>query len=174
MVISFKLEEQYLSDFIHYNYWDSPRKKVFRILNRTSFPLLIIAFFIYQIMDLEGEKRTESIYYFLIGGGALIGLYQVFVKKLVIGRTEKQIFKAIQTAYTNYFDQLTISLKDKHIMLEHNEFTTKVPWTDITRMEITQLYYFLYQADETALIIPKSKVSSNVEFLKLIDKKLVD
>ncbi len=166
MEISFELE---LIDWIAFNKHYLTHSKEFKktiIISKIVMPIIFSLFIFYDI--LKGDFNFFKLIFFSI----VSILFAFFLPKRIIKNSIKRMTKLINEGdNSNLLCQHKITFGSFGIILIKPESESKINWNAIKKGFETENYYFLYNSSITAFVIPKKKISENINELDEILKK---
>lgn len=71
-----------------------------------------------------------------------------------------------------FFGKHSVVLGDYKVSLITATTEKSVGWGDVLRVEFNDAYYFVYDTEQTAIIIPKESISDDKAFMQMLEKQL--
>lgn len=107
----------------------------------------------------------------------LMNAYKVIVITLVailapMLQEKVVVWKLKRTNYQKQLVSIEVDMHEKGIQLQREDTTKQFAWQDILRVTRDEYHYFIYVADQSAIILPDHAVHSKKEFVTFLSSHL--
>lgn len=144
---------QDVTDLIEFNFyfsWTRPERKWMRI-NLSFLPLSMFC-----LMLLFSDKPLSEFGFYeamLIGMGLAAAF---FMKSFIKWHNRFRISRFVQKNSSSMLGERYVELTEKHVVYRVGEQTAEILWENIFYLRETELYFYLFVAENQAIILPKS------------------
>jgi len=114
-------------------------------------------------MLLLNEKPIKEFgfYEFSLIGFGLISAF--FMKRFIRWHNRYRITRFVQKSKTSMLGERYVELTEKHVVYTVGEQTAEILWESILFLRETDAYFYLFVAENQAIILPKSIFEDTAE-----------
>lgn len=164
MQINYILGKEDVLDF-HLYLTKNQKSKKNRIYIYGGIALLLFGYHIYQKWVVENE-----IPYFALIWLSIIGLSFLFMPFFVKRNLLRNLNKPENE---DIFGPIELHLGKNEMKIVKPNYQTQIKWSDFLKLEETEKYFFLFNSENSAIVVAKSKLNENLEpFSQLVNEKM--
>lgn len=164
MQINYILEKEDVLDF-HLYLTKNQKSKKTRIYIYGGLALALFGYHIYQKWAVENE-----IPYFALIWLAIIG-FSFLLMPLIVKRNLLRNLNKPENA--DIFGPIELKLGNKDVEIIKPNYQTKLNWSDFLKLVETEKYYFLFNSENSAIVVAKEKLKEKkVSFGDLVKSKI--